>query len=434
MFRSMLMASGLAALVAASYLGTTAVANAGGYIETDFVVGGKNADPGTKTLTDANGVVHSAQIFDPDLVNAWGLTESTTSPFWVSDNGSGKSTLYNVPSGTPLTATKNARVVSIPSPGDPLGASGTPTGAAWNPTSGGPVGSQEFKIPGYLFTGVSPGNCSFTTAVATFLFDTEDGTIVGWNSNLYPTLALCEGATALGRNNTAIIAVDNSARGQGGGQGVGTGKGKGNGLGAVYKGLAIATDAHGATFLYAANFRAGRVEIYNGTFALVDTFTDRKVPPRYAPFNVVPVNVNGNLQLFVTFAVQDADRHDDVAGQGNGIVDTFDLSGNMLQRFAEHGGLNSPWGMALTPAGFGDLGGKLWIGNFGDGKINAFDPGTGASVGTVNQSTGKPVVIDGLWALKFGNGGNGGSSQTLYFTAGPNGEQSGLFGALSPSP
>jgi uncharacterized protein (TIGR03118 family) len=210
---------------------------------------------------------------------------------------------------------------------------------------------------------------------------------------------------------------------------VGTGKGKGFGVGAVYKGLAIATDTHGATFLYVTNFKRGQVEIYDGTFGLVDTFTDPDLPKGYAPFNVGVING----KLFVTFAVQNHERHDDVAGPGNGIVDTFDLSGNNLQRFAEGGALNSPWGLALAPATFGDRGGKLWIGNFGDGKINAFDLGGGASL-AVNQPTTppKPIVIDGLWALKFGNDGNGGSTHTLYFTAGPNHEADGLFGALSP--
>jgi uncharacterized protein (TIGR03118 family) len=147
---------------------------------------------------------------------------------------------------------------------------------------------------------------------------------------------------------------------------------------------------------------------------------------------------NSAGKLFVTFAVQNQERHDDVAGPGNGIVDTFDVFGNNLQRFATGDALNSPWGLALAPTSFGDQGGKLWIGNFGDGKINAFDLGTGASL-AVNQScvapcTPQPIVIDGLWALKFGNDGNGGSSQTLYLTAGPNHEADGLFGALSPHP
>jgi uncharacterized protein (TIGR03118 family) len=423
----------LATVFTVTYFGIAAGANASGYKETDLVVGGPDADAATKTLTDANGIKHTANFFDVNLVNSWGLTETPTgSPFWVSDNGSGRSTLYNVnPDPSMPPQGQLTRVVSIPAPGDPLGHGGTPTGAAWNPTSapGVPAGQQEFKVHGFLFT-TTGQNCSQTTAVATFLFVTEDGTIVGWNSNLYPTLAMCLAATAAGQNNNAIIAVDNSAKGQGGGKGIGTGKGKGNGLGAVYKGLAIATTADGGTFLYATNFRAGRVEIYDGTFALVDTFTDRKVSPGYAPFNVSPING----KLFVTFAVQDADRHDDVAGQGNGIVDVFDLSGNMLQRFAEHGALNSPWGMALTPASFGDLANTVWIGNFGNGQINAYDPDSGNFIGNVRDPHGQSIVIDGLWAIKFGSGlGNGGSSNTLYFTAGPNAEADGLFGSLSPN-
>ena len=182
MSRSMPMAPALAALLAASYLGTAEVANAAGYNETDFVVGGPDANPVTKKLTDANGVVHSAQIFDQHLVNAWGLASTPTSQLWVSDNGSGLSTTYVVHNNTPLTVSLGTRVVSIPSPGDPLGASGTPTGVAWNPATG----AGEFKIPGYLFP-----SCNFTTAAAAFLWATEDGTIVGWNPNLYPTVELC---------------------------------------------------------------------------------------------------------------------------------------------------------------------------------------------------------------------------------------------------
>ena len=155
------------------------------------------------------------------------------------------------------------------------------------------------------------------------------------------------------------------------------------------------------------------------------------VPNGYAPFNVSVING----KLFVTFAVQNQERHDDVAGPGNGIVDTFDLSGNNLHRFATGGALNSPWGMTLTPStGFGDVAaGKLLIGNFGDGKINAFDPANGNSLGTLTKSTGGAIVIDGLWGLKFGNDGSGGSSQTLFFAAGPNHEADGLFGALNPN-
>ena len=415
----------LAALFATSWMGTAGADKKGGYVETDLVT---NKAP----LTDKNGIVHPVNnpkaIVDGKLQNPWGLTESATSPFWVSDNAIGFETLYNVPGTTPLVASKNPLEVSVPLPGS-LGG-GAPTGNVFNTTVNLPMSQQEFMISGFSQTTGCKTNT--TKATARFLFATEDGTIVGWAPTLYPTQDLC---TAGGTSTNGIIAVDNSARGQGGGQGVGTGKGKGNGLSAVYKGLAIATDATG-TFLYVTNFRAGRVEKYDGTFALVDTFTDKKVPPRYAPFNISLING----KLFVTFAVQNAERHDDVAGAGNGIVDTFDLSGNMLQRFAEHGALNSPWGLTITPALFGDLGGgKLWIGNFGNGQINAFDAATGAFAGTVNKPcvaacTAQPILIDGLWSIRFGNDGPGGSSNTLYFTAGPNGETDGVFGALSPHP
>ena len=433
MFRSTLMASALAALAAASYLGTSRTVKAAGYDETDLVVN-------KKPLTDKNGIVHPcfgpgcaainpAALVDPHLVNSWGLASTPTSQFWVSDNGTGLATTYNVSNAAPLTPHLGTRVVNIPSPGDPLGASGTPTGVAWNPATG----AGEFKIPGYLFP-----SCNFTTAAAAFLWATEDGTIVGWNPNLYPTVELCQAAPppnppAAGGNTNVngIIAVDNSARGQGGGGGVGTGKGKGNGLGAVYKGIAIPIpiSAGAATFLYVTNFRAGRVEKYDGAFNLVDTFTDRKLPKNYAPFNVVLING----KLFVTFAVQNAAKHDDVAGQGHGIVDTFDLTGDVLQRFAQHGQLDSPWGVALTPANFGELGDTLWIGNFGNGQINAYHPDSGRFISKVRDPKGRAIVIDGLWALTFGSGlGNGGSSNTLYFTAGPNGETDGLFGSLNP--
>jgi uncharacterized protein (TIGR03118 family) len=272
------------------------------------------------------------------------------------------------------------------------------------------------------------------------LFATEDGTIVGWSSTVFPPtpagLAACQAAAAavpktvspnVTPNNTGIIAVDNSQATDG----------KKGSEGAVYKSLAVVTTADGATILYAANFRAGSVEVYDGGFNLVDTGTDKKAAKDgYAPFNIVPIKqIGGEVDVFITFAVQDAAKHDDVKGAGHGIVDRFDLNGKQkLERFAEGGVLNSPWGMVLTPAPFGDFTKQtIWIGNFGDGRINAFDPGTGAFLGTVNNNaTGTPIVIDGLWALSVGNDGNGGSSQKVYFTAGPNDETNGLFGALSP--
>jgi uncharacterized protein (TIGR03118 family) len=148
----------------------------------------------------------------------------------------------------------------------------------------------------------------------------------------------------------------------------------------------------------------------------------------------VPVTFGDKTRLFVTYAVQDSAKHDDVAGEGHGLVNSFELSGFSGRRFAQHGQLNSPWGVALTPRTFGDLGGTLWIGNFGNGHINAYDPHTGQHLEKVRLAHGREIVIDGLWTIAFGNGGNGGDANTLYFTAGPNDETDGLFGSLNPAP
>src|SRR5690349_16892247 len=283
----------------------------GGYVETDLVVDKEvNNVP---TLTDAN------------LVNPWGVGESGGSPFWISDNGAGVSTLHNT-QGMPLPL-----VVSIPAPGEPLGNGGAPTGNVFNIASA----RQGFQISGFSAGGLP------MTAPASFLFSTENGTILGWNMGVNPS-----GFNQAKAGTYAIIAASKP--------------------GAVYKGLAIATDTTGSTFLYAPDFHAGTVDMYDSTFKLAKSFTDSSLPRGYAPFNVVPVVVGDTTRLFVTFAVQDEDKEDDVAGQGHGIVDTFSLSGQMLQRFAQHGQLDSPWGVTMAPAGFGSLGGTLWIGNFGN--------------------------------------------------------------------
>jgi uncharacterized protein (TIGR03118 family) len=248
------------------------------------------------------------------------------------------------------------------------------------------------------------------TAPAAFLFATEDGTILGWNPAVNPS-----GFDPLKAGKYAIIAA--------------------NPPGAAYKGLALATDTDGTTRLYATNFGTGTVDVFDTSFQLVPSipaFFDPKLPRGYAPFNIVPITVNGTTRMFVTYAVKDAETGDDVSGESHGIVDTFELDGTGIQRFAQHGQLNSPWGVALAPAGFGRLGGTLWIGNFGNGHIDAYDPTTGRFIDKVRNSHGQAIVIDGLWAIKFGNGGNGGSPNTLYFTAGPNEEADGLFGSLDP--
>ena len=311
-----------------------------------------------------------AKLTDPDLVNPWGLSFGSTSPFWISDNGTGLTTLYSVPGSGPPSASKVALTVTIP------GAGGTsaPTGQVFN---GGPA-----------FGG------------ALFLFDSEDGVISSWK----------------GSNGTTAV-VD-----------------KDFGSAAVYKGLAISDPGMSNAVLYATNFRAGTIEAYTSSFAqaiLPGTFTDPNLPQGYAPFNDKVING----ELYVTYAKQDAAKHDDEAGAGNGFVDIFNLDGTWKARLISQGALDSPWGLQIAPSSFGSLAGDLLVGNFGNGMINAYDPTTGAFEGALDGSDGSPLVIDGLWGLTIGNGSAGGSLNTLYFTAGPNGESDGLFGSLAvPEP
>lgn len=330
--------------------------------------------PVTQTNLVSDGFLPAAHT-DPNLVNAWGITHSATSPFWIADNGTGVSTLYNG-EGAPFPLA-NPLVITIPAPPGETGPS-APTGTVFNTAASG-------------FT-VSQGDQSGS---AVFLFATEDGTISGWNPTVDGT--------------HAILAVDNS------------------GEGAVYKGLAIAGTDTGEQ-LYTADFHNGTVDVFDSGFREVNSFTDPFVPQDYAPFNVQALDGH----LFVTFAKQDADKLDDVAGPGHGFVDEFDLGGHLLHRVAANGPLDSPWGLATAPDSFGALAGDLLVGNFGDGTINVFDKATDAFVGKLQDANGQPVQIDGLWSLIPGNGGNGGDPGKIYFSAGPDDEAHGLFGSLTP--
>jgi uncharacterized protein (TIGR03118 family) len=311
-----------------------------------------------------------AEKTDTNLVNPWGIAASPTSPFWVADNHKGVSTLYDG------NGVASSLVVTIPPApgGTPPGA---PTGVIFN-------SSTNFQI--------SPG------VVSRFIFATEDGAIVGWNSG-----------------STGVVKVDNSASG------------------AVYKGLGTGTRA-GSNYLYAANFFAGTIDVIDqnyGTTTLPASFLDPTLPAGFAPFNVQ--NLGG--QLYVTYAKQDASKHDDVPGAGNGFVNIFDTSGNLLRRLISNGALNSPWGLAIAPTNFGPFSGALLVGNFGNGKINAYDAATGTQLGSLQDPSGNPIQIQGLWGLTVGNGGNGGDIRTLYFAAGIPGtnsiEDHGLFGSIS---
>jgi uncharacterized protein (TIGR03118 family) len=215
----------------------------------------------------------------------------------------------------------------------------------------------------------------------------------------------------------AILTVNNS------GPGASAGRTR---LGAVYKGLAIGNNGSG-DFIYATNFRDSVVEMYNAQFQLVKSFTDSGIPSGFAPFGIR----NINNKLFVTYAKQDAKHHDDVKGPGNGFVDIFDLNGNLQSEFAVQGTLNSPWGLEVAPLNFGEFSGALLVGNFGDGRINAFSQTTGVFLGQLRDTFGNPMTINGLWGLNFGNGGPQAPPTTLFFTAGIGDESHGLFGSIT---
>ena len=310
-----------------------------------------------------------AETIDPNLINPWGISSpGPGGPFWISDNNAGVTTFYNG------DGTKDGQVAIAGPPGSTI--AGTPTGQVFNSSGTGfDISQQNGK-----------------TASALFIFATEDGTISGWNPNVNPA--------------SSVIAVDNS-------------KGGSPGDGAVYKGLAIGKTEDG-TFLYAANFRNGSVDVFDSQFQLVKSFTDPTVPDGYAPFNV---QVLGG-KLFVTFAQQDATRHDDVSGPGHGFVDEFSLEGRMIERVASRGPLNSPWGLAIAPQGFGEFSGDLLVGNFGDGTINIFNPTTDQFLGKLDRPSGEPFHVTDLWALKA-------SGDQILFTAGLADEAHGLFGSLS---
>jgi uncharacterized protein (TIGR03118 family) len=316
-----------------------------------------NAYTVTPLVSDQPG---AAPVVDPDLVNAWGLTASSTSPWWVADNGTSKSTLYNGNTGQKVPLTVN------------VGTDSGPTGIVFN-------GGSGFEL--------APG------APARFIFDSEDGLIRGWNPSVDPT--------------NAVVAPANADPG------------------AIYKGLAIAQG-----MLYANDFHNGVVDVFDGSWDLVNQFTDPGLPSGYAPFGIQAIG----SRIFVSFAKQDADAEDEVAGQGLGFVDAFDTAGNLIARVAKQGLLNAPWGLALAPPNFGRFSRDLLVGNFGDGKINAFEQQSNGRFvfrGQLRNGSGHPIVIDGLWALEFGNGADAGPTNTLFFTAGPDEESHGLFGRIT---
>jgi uncharacterized protein (TIGR03118 family) len=374
------------AIIAASALGVTVA---------DADDGGSGRHRNTYTVTPlVSDISGGAAVLDPVLQNAWGVAFTPAgSPFWVNDNHTGCSTLYGGEGAiVPLQ-------VAIPLPGNIIPSSAchaidpknppkvgpaAPTGIVWNP-------SAAFLVPG-------------TKLPAVFIFATEDGTLSAWAGGLNPA-------------DNAVLAADNSAGG------------------AVYKGMVVGVNVKGA-FLFATNFHAGTIDVFgptgpNGLFTSATTdgnFKDPGIPAGYAPFGIA--NIDGDL--FVTYAKQNADKHDDAAGPGRGFVDVFDTDGHLLRRLVSRGPLDSPWGVARASYAFGRFSGDILVGNFGNGRINVFDE-NGRFIDELDGADGKPLVIDGLWTLTLG-GGKTSSSDTLYFTAGPNGETHGLFGTITPVP
>jgi uncharacterized protein (TIGR03118 family) len=336
----------------------------------------------------------AADHINPNLVNPWGIVAPSPAHFWDSNNGTGTSSLFDS-SGNVNTMLP---FVTIPAPGGGTDTS-APTGVVFN-------GTTAFVVTN-----------GTTSGPAVFIFATEDGTIAGWN----PTVS----------STTAVLAVDNSASG------------------AVYKGLTVFNIPAGNTlsagqYIFASNFHAGTIDVFDQNFQPVTlsagAFHDPNIPAGYAAFGIQ--SLNGNL--YVAYAKQDADKHDDVAGPGHGFVDVYSPSGALIRRLGGSGvqsELNSPWGVTIAPSSFGQFSNDILVGNFGDSHISAFNPTTGAFVGQLTNSLGQPLVLNGgatsakgLWGIfAFGNGNGAGSTNTIYFASGFNDESDGLFGSLTAS-
>lgn len=308
-----------------------------------------------------------ARTTDRRLVNAWGLAESPTSPVWVANNGTSTSTLYE-------GATSRKRFAKVPLnvriPGG-----GAPTGVVFNPT-------DKFRL--------SSGGKS---GAALFVFAGENGDISAWNKSGDPTKAV-------------LMAHTNHA---------------------VYKGLTMVTTG-GKHFLLATNFQRNRIDVFNESFHRVNAqhaFPSEGIPDGYGPFGIAGLG----RHVYVTYAQKDAAGKDDVSGRGHGFVNVFDQRGQFQDSLVRRGVLDSPWGLAIAPRGFEPFGGKLLVGNFGDGRIHVVAQHSGRVVATLLDRAHHPIVIDGLWALLPGNG-TAAKKSDVWFSAGPGDESHGLLGIL----
>ncbi len=325
----------------------------------------------TNLVSSASGV---APVTDPNLVNPWGIARSSGGPWWISDNNSGLSTLY---SGTgsilPL-------VVTVPAADPNSSMPGSPTGIVFN-------GSQGFALA--------------AGKPALFLFVTEDGTISGWNPGVQP--------------NKAVIVVHQKK--------------------SVFKGATIATvnsrQTGTQTLLYVADFAKGKIEVFNSSFQRMpqweEAFDADDIPYGFAPFNIQ--NIGGNL--FVTYAKQDASLQNEIDGPGLGFVRVYTAEGRPLLRLQHGAWMNAPWGVAVAPSDFGPFSHDILVGNFGSGWIAAYNPVTGKFLDYLRDAHGQIVTIDGVWGLAPGNDGKAGNATSIYFSAGSNHEQGGLFGTLT---
>ncbi|MGA9639845.1 MAG: TIGR03118 family protein [Terriglobales bacterium] len=304
-------------------------------------------------------VKNTGKTGDKSLINPWGLAYAPGGYFWLSDQGSGLSTLYDG------TGAKQSLIVTIP-PASGSGL-GSPTGIVYN-------GSSQFQIE------------HWTSA---FLFSTLDGLICGW-SHFDP--------------NNALIGVNNSASG------------------AVYTGIAV-TSHNSGNFVYASDFANNKVDVYDGNFNFVMSFTDTNLPKGFAPLNIQ--DING--QLYVAFAAQNG-------GKG-GYIDIFNENGSFVKTLISGKPLDQPWGFAVAPSNFGSLGGTLLISNnTNTGTINGFNLSTGAFVGTVSTAAGKPIKINQIWGIEFGGGSSeNGNTNQLFYTAGPKNNANGIFGVINPN-
>jgi uncharacterized protein (TIGR03118 family) len=340
----------------------------------------------TALVSSSHAAIATAKTIDVNLQNPWGIAIGPSMPFWIADNNNNLSTLYDGIGGNETQTITGSPDVGIAIPASAAGEPANPTGQVYN-------GEGGFLVP------TSHGQES-----ALFIFDGEAGTIVAWASD--------SGATA-------FTAYDDGVT---------------NGADhAVYKGLAIGA-VGSATFLYATDLHNNKVDVFDTHFskpaAMQGKFVDPNIPAGFVPFGIQALNGD----LYVTFAQQDAPKHDETKGAGLGYVDVFDFSGNLVSRFASTGSLNAPWGVAIAPAGFGSLRGDVLIGNFGDGTINIFSPNGTALAnfeGPMMSGSGQPLVFPALWSLTFGNGDADKPVTTLFYTAGLTDLTDGVFGGIT---